>query len=58
MFAKTAEFQFKHYHIFFEDIAKPCFGCSRDDQGIFYIWLYKVRLSIYGRTFNRLWKDH
>ena len=58
MFTQTAEIQIKNYHVFFEDIAKPYFGWGRDDEGVFYIWLYRVRLSIYGRTFNRQRKEH
>lgn len=58
MFTKTAELQIKNYHIFFEDTTKRSFGWSRDDEGVFYICLFRIRLSIYGRTFNRLWKGH
>jgi len=58
MFTRTTELQIKNYHIFIEDTVTPAFGCSRDDEGVFYIRLYRIRLSIYGRTFNRMWKTH
>lgn len=52
----TAELQLKQYHVFFENLTHPEFGCHRDDAGVVTIKLHRLRLSIYGRTFNRLWK--
>lgn len=52
----TVELQLKKYHIFFEDLTHPEFGCYRDEAGVVIIKLHRLRLSIYGRAFNRRWK--
>lgn len=52
----TAELNIKKYHIFIEDQKQPAFGCSRDDTGVFYVKLHRLRLSIYGRKFCSHWK--
>ncbi len=52
----VAELHIQKYHVFFEDFNQPAFGCSLDDAGVFYIKLHRLRLSIYGRKFNRQWK--
>lgn len=52
----VAELQINKYHIFFEDLTNPAFGCSRDEAGVFCIKLHRVRLSIYGRKFHSKWK--
>lgn len=55
MFSQTTELHFKNYHLFVEDSHNPSFGYRRDSEGVLYINLYKFRLSIYGRSFNRKW---
>lgn len=52
----TTELKIKQYYVFFEDINRPAFGCSWDDAGVFYIRLYRLRISIYGRKFNSQWQ--
>jgi hypothetical protein len=52
----VAELQIQKYHVFFEDHKQSAFGCSRDETGVFCVKLYRFRLSIYGRKFNRRWK--
>ncbi len=58
MFSHTAELHFNHYYIFIEDLRKPSCGLTRDSEGVLHIKLYRVQLSIYGRTFNRKWRGH
>jgi hypothetical protein len=50
----VAELQIKKFHVFLEDINQPKFGCQRDEAGVLYINLHRLRLSIYGRKFNRI----
>lgn len=52
----VAELQIQKYHVFFENIAQPGFGFSRDDAGVLCIKLHRLRLSIYGRKFKSMWK--
>ena len=49
----VAELQIKKFHVFLEDINQPTFGCKRDETGVFYINVHRLRVSIYGRQFNR-----
>lgn len=57
MSSRTAELQInKKLHVFIEDSRKPAFGCRRDEEGVFYINLYRLRLSVYGRAFHRRWR--
>jgi len=50
------ELQIKKYHVFFEDLLKPAFGCSRDEAGVFYVKFHRLRMSVYGRKFNSMWR--
>jgi len=49
----VAELQVKKFHVFLEGINRPAFEWKRDEMGVFYIHLHRLRLSIYGRQFNR-----
>ena len=53
MVTHTTELQIKNFLIFIENMSQPYFGCHRDDAGVVCIHLYRLRVSIYGRRFNR-----